>query len=204
LAAVLGGTQSLHTNSRDEALCLPTEDSVRIALRTQQVIAHESGVADTADPLGGSYCVENLTDEIEQKAQEYLDKIDDMGGVVKAIEAGYVQQEISDSAFDYQRAVESGDQVVVGVNRFQVEEKMPENLLRVDLAVEAYQKEKIARVKAERDDEAVRGALDALRRAATDGSNVVPPVFAAVKDYATLGEISDVLRDVFGEFSEGG
>jgi methylmalonyl-CoA mutase N-terminal domain/subunit len=204
LAAVLGGTQSLHTNSRDEALCLPTEDSVRIALRTQQVIAHESGVADTADPLGGSYCVENLTDEIEQKAQEYLDKIDDMGGVVKAIEAGYVQQEISDSAFDYQRAVESGDQVVVGVNRFQVEEKMPENLLRVDLAVEAYQKEKIARVKAERDDEAVRGALDALRRAATDGSNVMPPVFAAVKGYATLGEISDVLRDVFGEFSEGG
>ncbi len=204
LAAVLGGTQSLHTNSRDEALCLPTEDSVRIALRTQQVVAHESGVADTIDPLGGSYAVEALTDEIQAKAEEYIQKIDDMGGMIKAIEAGYPQQEISDAAFTYQRAVESGDLVVVGVNRFQIEEKMPENLLRVDPGVESYQRKKTLAVKAERDNTAVQSALDRLRQVATDGANVVPPIFEAVKAYASLGEISDVLRGVYGEYSEGG
>jgi methylmalonyl-CoA mutase N-terminal domain/subunit len=201
---VLGGTQSLHTNSRDEALCLPTEDSVRIALRTQQVIAYESGVADTIDPLGGSYCVEALTDAIENKAKEYIDKIDGMGGVVKAIEAGYLQQEIADAAFAYQRSVESGEQVVVGVNRFQVQEELPKNLLRVDREIEAYQKKKLAGVKAGRDAKAVEAALNGLRRVATDGGNVVPPIFEAVKTYASLGEISDVLRGVYGEYSQGG
>ncbi len=202
LAAVLGGTQSLHTNSRDEALCLPTEDSVRIALRTQQIIAHESGVADTIDPLAGSYAVEALTDEIERRAREYLDKIDDMGGVIKAIEAGYIQQEIADSAYAYQKAVESGEQVVVGVNQFQIEEELPKNLLRVDPEVEAYQRRKLAQVRAERDEAAVRAALEALRRAAVDGTNVMPPIFEAVKTYASLGEITDVLRDVYGEYTE--
>ena len=202
LAAVLGGTQSLHTNSRDEALCLPTEDSVRIALRTQQIIAYESGVADTVDPLAGSYAVEALTDEIERRAQEYLNKIDDMGGVIKAIETGYIQKEIADAAYAYQKAVESGDQVVVGVNRFQIEEELPKNILRVDPEVEAYQREKLARVRAERDQAAVDRALEALRRAAVEGANVMPPIFDAVKTYATLGEITDVLRDVYGEYSE--
>jgi len=204
LAAVLGGTQSLHTNSRDEALCLPTEDSVRIALRTQQIIAYESGAADTIDPLGGAYCVESLTDAIEKKAEEYIGKIDAMGGVVKAIEAGYMQQEIADAAFAYQRSVESGDQVVVGVNRFQIQEELPKNILRVDREVEAYQRKKLAEVKGGRDGKAVQSALEALRNVATDGGNVVPPIFEAVKTYASLGEISDVLRTVYGEYSEGG
>jgi methylmalonyl-CoA mutase N-terminal domain/subunit len=204
LAAVLGGTQSLHTNSRDEALCLPTEDAVRIALRTQQVIAHESGVADTIDPLGGSYCVEALTDEIESKAREYLDRIDRMGGVIKAIEAGYIQKEIADSAYAYQKAVESVEQVVVGVNRFQIEEAMPTNLLRVDPEVEAYQRQKTKKVKAERDGTAAQEALHGLRTAATQGANVVPPILEAVKTYASLGEISDVLRGVYGEYNEAG
>ena len=204
LASVLGGTQSLHTNSRDEALCLPTEDSVRIALRTQQIVAHESGVADTVDPLGGSYCVEAMTDEIENKAREYIDKIDSLGGVVKAIEAGYIQQEIGDSAFAYQRAVESGDQVVVGVNRFQIKEEPPSRLLKVDAAVEKYQKDKLARVRSERNAETVTASLESLRRTVTDGGNVVPPIFEAVKTYASLGEICDVLRGVYGEYSQGG
>ncbi len=204
LAAVLGGTQSLHTNSRDEALCLPTEDSVRIALRTQQVIAYESGVADTIDPLGGSYCVEALTDQIEAKAQEYIDKIDALGGVVRAIQAGYLQGEIADAAFAYQRSVESAEQVVVGVNRFQIKEELPKNVLRVNPEVEAYQKKKLASVKAERDGAAVRGALEGLERVALDGGNVMPPIFEAVKAYASLGEISDVLRGVYGEYTEGG
>ncbi|MBE0616609.1 MAG: methylmalonyl-CoA mutase, partial [Proteobacteria bacterium] len=204
LAAVLGGTQSLHTNSRDEALCLPTEDSVRIALRTQQIIAYESGVADTIDPLGGAYCVEALTDQIEAKAQEYIDKIDAMGGVVKAIEAGYLQGEIADAAFAYQRSVESSDQVVVGVNMFQIKEEMPKNVLRVDREVEAYQRKKLAAMKDERDKTAVQAALKGLQRVAVDGGNVVPSIFEAVKTYASLGEISDVLRGVYGEYSEGG
>jgi len=202
LAAVLGGTQSLHTNSRDEALCLPTEDSVRIALRTQQIIAHESGVADSADPLAGSYLVEAMTDEIERRAQEYVDKIDDLGGVIKAIEAGYIQKEIGDAAYAYQRAVETGEQIVVGVNKFQIDEELPKNILRVDPEVEAYQREKTARVRAERDAAAVDQAFEALRRAASEGTNVMPPILDAVKAYATLGEICDVLRGVYGEYSE--
>ncbi|WP_025323860.1 acyl-CoA mutase large subunit family protein [Deferrisoma camini] len=202
LAAVLGGTQSLHTNSRDEALCLPTEDSVRIALRTQQIIAHESGVADSADPLAGSYLVEAMTDQIERRAQEYIDKIDDLGGVIKAIEAGYIQKEIGDAAYAYQKAVETGEQIVVGVNKFQIDEDLPKNILRVDPEVEAYQREKTARVRAERDAAAADRALGALRRAATEGTNVMPPILDAVKAYATLGEICDVLRGVYGEYTE--
>ena len=204
LAAVLGGTQSLHTNSRDEALCLPTEDAVRIALRTQQIVAYESGAADTADPLAGSYCVEALTDQIERKAEEYIRKIEDLGGVVKAIEAGYIQKEIADSAYRYQRAIEAGEEVVVGVNKFTIKEAPPCNLLRVDPSVEAYQKEKTAKVRAERNAADVKAALEALRRAATEGANVMEPIFKAVKVYGTLGEICDTLRGVFGEYSEAG
>ena len=200
LAAVLGGTQSLHTNSRDEALCLPTQSAVQIALRTQQIVAHESGVADTIDPLAGSYAVESMTDTIEAKAQEYIDKIDDMGGMVRAIEAGFPQREIGDSAFAYQRAVETRDQVVVGVNQFQVDEEMPKDLLKVDPAVEKYQRDKTTKVKAERDQAAVDASLAALKTVATDGGNVMPPIFEAVKTYASLGEISDVLRAVYGEY----
>jgi methylmalonyl-CoA mutase N-terminal domain/subunit len=203
LAAVLGGTQSLHTNSRDEALCLPTEDSVRIALRTQQIVAHESGVADTVDALGGSYCVEALTDAVEAGARRYLDKIDALGGVIRAIETGYVQQEIADSAYAYQKAIEAGEQVVVGVNRFQAAEEPPKRLLKVDAAAEAQQREKLARVKAERDAAAVASTLQELRRAAVEGRNVVPPIYEAVRAYASLGEISDVLRGVFGEYVPG-
>ena len=204
LAAVLGGTQSLHTNSRDEALCLPTQDSVQIALRTQQIIAHESGVADTVDPLAGSYAVEALTDQIEAKAKEYIAKIDDMGGVIRAIEAGYIQREIGDSAYLYQKDVESGAQVVVGVNKFQIHEDAHKDLLRVDPAVEAFQRGKTQKVKAERDAADVKAKLDAVHRVATDGGNVMPSILDAVKVYASLGEICDVLRGVYGEYTEGG
>ncbi len=204
LAAVLGGTQSLHTNSRDEALCLPTEESVQIALRTQQIISEESGVADTIDPLAGSYAVESLTDQIEARALEYIAKIDDMGGVIRAIEAGYIQREIGDSAYAYQKEVETGAQVVVGVNKFQIHEEAPKNLLRVDPALEAFQRGKTQKVKAERDAADVKAKLDAVHRVATDGSNVMPVIVDAVKVYASLGEICDVLRDVYGEYTEGG
>ncbi|MBI5018145.1 MAG: methylmalonyl-CoA mutase family protein [Deltaproteobacteria bacterium] len=204
LAAVMGGTQSLHTNSRDEALCLPTEDSVMIALRTQQIAAYESGVADTVDPFGGSYCVEALTDEIEAKALAYIEKIDNLGGVVKAIEAGYVQQEIADSAYAYQKAVELGEQVVVGVNLFQVQEGPPSRLLKVDAAVEAYQKQKLVKLKAERDAAGTKACLETLRRVAVEGGNVVVPIYEAVKTYASLGEICGVLRGVYGEYTAAG
>ncbi|MBN2705311.1 MAG: methylmalonyl-CoA mutase family protein [Deltaproteobacteria bacterium] len=203
LAAVLGGTNSLHTNSRDEALCLPTEDSVRIALRTQQIIAHESGVADTIDPLAGSYMVESLTAQIEEKALAYIKKIDDLGGVVKAIEAGYIQQEIGDSAYAYQKSVESGDQVIVGVNRFAIEEAPPTNLLRIKQEMEIEQRESLAAMKARRDAAAVENSLQTLRRTAESGANLLPAIIAAVKTYATLGEVCGVLREVFGEYIEG-
>ncbi len=203
LAAVLGGTNSLHTNSRDEALCLPTEDSVRIALRTQQIIAHESGVADTIDPLAGSYMVESMTSEIEEKALAYIKKIDDLGGVVKAIEAGYMQQEIGDSAYAYQKSVESEDQVIVGVNRFIVEEAAPTTLLRVKQEMEIEQRNSLAAVKASRDAAAVADALNSLRQVAEAGDNLMPSIVSAVKTYATLGEVCGVLREVFGEYIEG-
>jgi len=200
LAAVLGGTQSLHTNSMDEALCLPSEEAVQIALRTQQLIAYESGVTDTVDPLAGSYYVERLTKEICERAETYIQKIDDMGGAVRAIEKGFVQREIQDSAYQYQREIEQGERVVVGLNRFQVEEEKPTNLLRVDPAVRMAQIEKLDRLRSSRDGSAVEVALSKLRKAAESTQNLMPLILAAVREYATLGEICDVMREVFGEY----
>jgi len=202
LAAVLGGTQSLHTNSRDEAYALPTEDSVRIALRTQQLIAYESGVADMIDPLGGSYAVEALTDEIEIKSREYIQKIEAMGGAVKAIESGYIQGEIGESAYQYQKEIEAKKRIIVGLNQFQIEEEPLRNILRIKPDAEKYQKEKLARVKKERDNTKVKETLTGLKRAAQGTENLVPPILEAVRVYATLGEISDTLREVFGEYRE--
>jgi methylmalonyl-CoA mutase N-terminal domain/subunit len=202
LAAVLGGTQSLHTNSMDEALALPSEEAVQIALRTQQLIAYESGVADTADPLGGSYFIEALTSEIADRAEQYIQKIDEMGGAAAAIENGFVQREIQDSAYAYQREIEKKERVVVGLNRFQVKEPKPTNLLRVDPAVRLSQIEKINRLKAERDAATVERTLGDLKRGARGDDNLMPLILQAVKAYATLGEICDVLRNVFGEYQQ--
>ncbi|HEU4964038.1 MAG TPA: methylmalonyl-CoA mutase family protein [Bacilli bacterium] len=200
LAAVLGGTQSLHTNSRDEALALPTEESARIALRTQQVIAYESGVADTVDPLAGSYYVESLTDEIERQAMEYINKVDEMGGAVKAIEQGYMQREIQAAAYQTQMGIESGDEVVVGVNRFRLENEAQPELQKINPEIERIQKEKLEQLRGSRDNTAVEAALTALRQAAEGSENLMPHIVAAVKVYATLGEICNVMRDVFGEY----
>jgi methylmalonyl-CoA mutase N-terminal domain/subunit len=202
LAAVLGGTQSLHTNSRDEALALPTEDSVRIALRTQQIIAHESGVAETVDPLAGSYYVESLTDTIEKEVFAYLGRIDALGGAVKAIEQGYIQKEIQDAAYSYQLEIEKDERVIVGLNKFQVKEGPPKGLLRVDPEVGRRQVAKIAAVKESRDGARVQRALAALETAAKGTDNLMPFILEAVRSYATLGEISDVLRLVFGEYRQ--
>ncbi len=203
LAAVLGGTQSLHTNSYDEALGLPTEESVRIALRTQQIIAYESGVGDTVDPLAGSYAIEAMTNEIEKRAMEYIQKIDAMGGMVKAIEMGYIQKEINESAYRYQLAVEKGEQIIVGVNKFQIEEEIsPENILKVDPKVEEKQKAKLKKLREKRDNEKVKKALEKVKNAAQSNENLMPPIIEAVKAYATVGEISDALREVFGEYTE--
>ncbi|HHY12621.1 MAG TPA: methylmalonyl-CoA mutase family protein [Firmicutes bacterium] len=203
LAAVLGGTQSLHTNSKDEALALPTEESVRIALRTQQVIAYESGVADTIDPLAGSYFIEKITDEIESKALSYIKKIDDMGGAVRAIENGFMQREIQDSAYRYQKAVESKEKTVVGVNCFEIEEEQPKNLLRVNPAIGEAQKKRLRILKSRRDERAVASALKNIETTARGQNNLLPPIFEAVKSYASIGEICNVLRDVFGVYRPG-
>jgi len=202
LAAVLGGTQSLHTNSLDEALWLPTEESVRIALRTQQIIAHESGVANTVDPLAGSYVVEYLTNEIEHQAQAYIEKIDAMGGVLVAIEQGYIQQEIADAAYRYQQAVEKGERIVVGVNAYQVEDEAPRlKRLVVDPAVEARQRERLAALRARRDSERVSAMLARVEAAARAPDEMLMPLFiAAVEAECTLGEICGVLRQVWGEY----
>ncbi len=200
LAAALGGTNSLHTNSKDEALALPTEDAVRIALRTQQVIAHESGAADTIDPLAGSYFIESMTDELEARAVEYIDRIDKLGGAVKAIETGYQQREIHDAAFRYQRAIETRQQIIVGVNDFTVEEDHHDELLKVDLALEKRQKERVAGVRAERNQAAAQAACDRVGQVARDGGNLMPAIIDAVRAYVTLGEISDALRNEFGEY----
>ena len=199
LAAVLGGTQSLHTNSRDEALSLPTEESVQIALRTQQIIAHESGLADSIDPLAGSYLVESWTDEIERRATSYIEKIDAMGGALKAIELGYVQREIQESAYRWQLAVDDCDKIVVGVNRFRVEEEPALNLLRVDPEVGARQSARLHTLRARRDNEMVSTTLSQLRVGAQNDDNLVPSILDAVESYATLGEICAVLREAFGE-----
>jgi methylmalonyl-CoA mutase N-terminal domain/subunit len=202
LAAVLGGTQSLHTNSLDEALWLPTEESVRIALRTQQIIAHESGVANTVDPLAGSYVVEYLTNEIERQAQAYIEKIDAMGGVLVAIEQGYIQQEIADAAYRYQQAVEKGERIVVGINAYQIEEEARRlKRLVVDPAVEARQRERLAALRARRDSERVSAMLARVEAAARSSDQMLMPLFiAAVEAECTLGEICGVLRRVWGEY----
>jgi methylmalonyl-CoA mutase N-terminal domain/subunit len=200
MAAVLGGAQSLHTNGKDEALSLPTEESVRTALRTQQILAHESGVADTIDPLGGSYAVESLTDEIEAEARDLLEEIDDRGGMRPAVESGWVKRQIQDVAFERQREIEAGERVVVGVNKYQVDEEPEADIEAVDPEDERRQQERLRAVKDERDDEAVEAALSDIRAAAAGEENLLPPIVEAVKAYATVGEISDVLREEFGEY----
>jgi methylmalonyl-CoA mutase, N-terminal domain len=202
LAAVLGGTQSLHTNAMDEALALPTEASARLALRTQQVVAHESGVADTVDPLAGSYAVESLTTEIERRALDYIEKIDAMGGMLRAIEAGYVQREIQEAAYQYQRAVETKEAVVVGVNSFRVDEGQPVTTLRIDPAVERAQAERLRHLRERRDNERVEVALTLLEDSARGTENLLPRILACVEAFATVGEISHRLRRVWGEYRE--
>ena len=202
LAAVLGGCQSLHCNAKDEALGLPTEDAALLALRTQQVIAHESGVADTVDPLGGSYFVESLTEEIELRAREYLERIEGMGGMLTAIEKGYVQREIQQAAFEHQQAVESGDRVVVGVNRYPVEEETSVPALQLNPQSEQEQVERLRRVRQRRDAKKVQAALAQIEEAAHGSDNLLPLLLEAVEACATVGEISDALRRVFGEYKE--
>ncbi len=202
LSAVLGGTQSLHTNSMDEALCLPSEAAVETALRTQQLIAYETGVTDTVDPLAGSYYVESLTKEIYERAWEYIRKIDKMGGAVEAVEKGFIQREIQDSAYQYQREIEKEERVVVGLNRFRVQEEKPTNLLRVDPAVREEQIASLNQLRSERDNEKVDRALAKLKEGAKGKDNLMPLIFEAVKEYSTLGEICDVLREVFGEYQQ--
>jgi methylmalonyl-CoA mutase, N-terminal domain len=200
LAAVLGGTQSLHTNGYDEALSLPTETAAKIALRTQQIIAFESGVTDTVDPMAGSFFVEELTNELEKAAQLYIDKIDAMGGAVKAIEQDYIQQEIAKSAYEYQTEIESGEKVIVGVNRFIQQEAPAENVFRVDDAIRKMQIDKITELKTHRDNAVVNDALLQLGEAAKGTQNLMPFILTAVEHYATLGEIANILRGVFGEY----
>jgi methylmalonyl-CoA mutase N-terminal domain/subunit len=202
LAAVLGGTQSLHTNAMDEALALPTEEAARVALRTQQVIAHESGVADTADPLAGAYAVEHLTDEIERRAADYIHKIDAMGGMLHAIEIGYVQREIQEAAYQYQRAVETGEAVVVGVNRFRLDEEAPVRTLRIDPSVERAQIERLRALRGRRDSQQTEVTLTLLEDAARGSDNLLPRILACVEAHATVGEISHRLRRVWGEYRE--
>jgi methylmalonyl-CoA mutase, N-terminal domain len=200
LSAVLGGCQSLHTNSYDEALALPTEEAVQIALRTQQIIAYETGVTETIDPLAGSYYVEDLTNRIESEAEQYIDKIDEMGGVIRAIESGYIQGEISHSAYEYQKKVESKARTVVGVNKFQIEEPPPSGLLRIDMSVGERQVAKLRKLRSERNNQAFTSSLDKLKKAAGKDENLMPLILDAVRAQATLGEICDALREVFGEY----
>jgi len=203
LAAVFGGTQSLHTNSLDETLALPTEAAARIALRTQQIIAHESGVINTVDPFGGSFFIEELTNKMEQGCFEYIEKIDAFGGMVEAIEAGFPQREIWDASYQFQRSVDSGEKIVVGLNAFQMETEDPYEILYIDESVAGEQVERLNRIRAERDSAKVQDALQALRNVAADpNANTMPALIDAVKVYATVGEISDALRDVFGTYQE--
>jgi methylmalonyl-CoA mutase N-terminal domain/subunit len=203
LAAVLGGTQSLHTNGKDEALSLPTEQSVRTALRTQQILAHESGAADTIDPLAGSYYVESLTDDIEREAFDIIEEVDERGGMRAAVESGWVQGQIQDVAFERQREIETGERVIVGVNEYRVDEEPEEDIEEVSEAEQQRQRERVQKLRAERDDEAVEAALADLREACETGENVMPYIVTAVKAYATTGEIADAMRDVFGEHRAG-
>jgi methylmalonyl-CoA mutase N-terminal domain/subunit len=202
LAGILGGVQSLHTNSLDETLALPSEPAVMVALRTQQILAEESGIANVVDPLGGSWAIEALTDRMEHEARQYISRIDGFGGMVKAIEAGYPQREIADAAYAYQQQVDRGEKTVVGVNRYQVPEERPPDLLRVPLEVEQRQADRVRRVRRERDGAAARAALQRVRAAAESGENLMPPLVAAVKAMCTVGEISDVYREVFGQYRD--
>ena len=202
LAAVLGGTQSLHTNSRDEAFALPSEESVAIALRTQQIIAYESGIVEIIDPLGGSYALEALTQEIEERATEYVKKIDERGGAIKAIEAGFMQKEIATSAYQYQRDIEEKNKIIVGLNEFATEETPFTNILKISPEIERYQRQKLDKVRGQRDAHKVQDVLKALRKAAQGTENLMPYILEAVKSYVTLGEIADCLREVFGEYKE--
>ncbi len=202
LAAILGGTQSLHTNSMDEALALPSEVAARVALRTQQIIAHESGVTNTIDPLGGSYYLEALTNRLEQEAYRIFEEIEALGGVIPAIEVGYFQRKIAESAYKYQRAIDSGDRTIVGANRYQLDEPLRIPLLRMDPEGERRQRQRLARVRRERDNEELRRRLEALREATKGSENLMPYILDAVKAHATLGEICGVLREVFGEYRE--
>ncbi|MDR9380056.1 MAG: methylmalonyl-CoA mutase family protein [Natronomonas sp.] len=200
LAAVLGGTQSLHTNGKDEALSLPTEQSVRTALRTQQILAHESGAADTIDPLAGSYYIESLTDELEAEAFELLEEVDEHGGMRQAVEERWVQRQIQDTAFERQREIETGERIIVGVNEFEVDEEPQEDIEEVSEKEQREQRERVQELRESRDQEAVDEALEALKDAADSGENVMPPIIDAVKAYATTGEICNAMRDVFGEY----
>ncbi len=202
LAAVLGGTQSLHTNSKDEALALPTEDSVRTALRTQQIIAYESGIINSVDPLAGSYYVEGLTDTIEREALALMSRIDELGGVIPAIEAGFIQRQIEDAAYTYQSAIETNDRIIVGVNKFQAKESITPPVFRVDASVGANQAAKLKSLREKRDNVKVDAALAALATAAKGTANLMPPILDAVRLYATLGEICNVLRKEFGTYSD--
>ena len=200
LAAVLGGCQSLHTNSRDEALALPAEDAARLALRTQQIIAYESGVPDAVDPLGGSYFIEQFTDEIERKATEYVRKIDGMGGAIRAIEQQYYQTEIADSAYKYQQSIERNEKVVVGMNEFVMEEAVRPQLFKIDEGVRAEQVRRLQTLKSRRDEKKVQSALETLASEAAGTNNVLPFILIAVESDCTLGEISDTFRRVWGEY----
>jgi methylmalonyl-CoA mutase, N-terminal domain len=200
---VLGGTQSLHTNSYDEAWALPSEKAATVALRTQQIIAEETGVADTIDPLGGSYYVEWLTDQMEEKAFEYFDKIERAGGLLNSIKTGFLQREIAETAYRYQQELEKEERIVVGVNRYQVEEKKPIDTLKINEEAQRRQVERISRIRETRDNVKVQEALDALRKAFEDEkANSMYPIINAVREYATLGEIMDVGRKVFGDYKE--
>jgi methylmalonyl-CoA mutase N-terminal domain/subunit len=200
LAAVLGGTQSLHTNGYDEALSLPTEEAARIALRTQQIVAYESGAPDTVDPLAGSFFVEQLTNEVEEKAWQLIEKIDAMGGSVSAIEQGFIQNEIAKSAYEYQRKIETGEKIIVGVNKFQLKEEASIPLLKIDDSIRDAQVQRIKRLKEARNQEQVTKCLEAVRQKAASGENLMPAVIDAVENDCTLGEIADELRKLFGEY----
>lgn len=202
LSAILGGTQSLHTNSFDEALALPTEDSVRVALRTQQIVAHESGVAETIDPLAGSYYIETKTNQLEADAQTYIDNIDNFGGVVSAIERGYIQKEIQNSSYQYLTDIENKNRIIVGVNQFLVKEDQKPNLLKIDFQVQEQQIQRLQALKQRRDNRVVHNKLTHLKQAAESSENIMPAILDAVKAYATLGEMCNVLREVFGEYKE--
>ncbi len=202
LSAVMGGTQSLHTNSYDEALGLPTEESVTIALRTQQLIAYETGAADVVDPLAGSYYIEKLTDDIENKVVKYIEKIENIGGMVKAIEEGFVQREIGEASYKYQKEVEKNEQIIVGLNKFKTENKVKNEILKINEEVENKQKEKIKKLKENRDNTEVQKNLQKLKNVALNNENLMPCILSCVKSYATVGEISNLLREIFGEYNE--